>query len=124
MLTTSSSRSRRAEWQNVTLAQFGIHPNSIRMAEQHLQTLNGERPVGYIYNNNQLGARLLATFTFPDTLQSDAMKEMHSPTLVLLPARHPRQRPLRHAARRPVRRHAHRHGIRGVLPSPDRGWQG
>ena len=72
---------QNAEWQNVKLAQFGIHANSIRMLEQHLQTLNGERPAGHIYNNNQLGARLLACLTFPDTLQSDAMKEMHSPTL-------------------------------------------
>ena len=73
------------EWQNVSLAQFGIHRNTIRMCEQHLQVLNGERPTGYIYNDNQLGARLLATFTFPDTLQADAMKEMHTPTL-LVPA--------------------------------------
>ena len=72
---------QNAEWQNVKLAQFGIHANSIRMLEQHLQTLNGERPAGHIYNNNQLGARLLACLTFPDTLQSDAKKEMHSPTL-------------------------------------------
>ena len=73
---------QNAEWQNVKLAQFGIHPNSIRMLEQHLQTLNSERPAGHVYNNNQLGARLLACLTFPDTLQSDAMKEMHSPTLI------------------------------------------
>lgn len=73
---------QNAEWQNVKLAQFGIHPNSIRMLEQHLQTLNSERPAGHVYNNNQVGARLLACLTFPDTLQSDAMKEMHSPTLI------------------------------------------
>lgn len=72
---------QNAEWQNVKLAQFGIHTNSIRMLEQHLQTLNLERPAGHIFNNNQLGARLLACITFPDTVQSDAMKEMHSPTL-------------------------------------------
>ena len=51
---------QNAEWQNVSLAQFGIQRNSVRMLEQHLQTLNVERPVGHVYNNNQLGARLLA----------------------------------------------------------------
>ena len=74
---------QNAEWQNVGLANFGIHSNSIRMLEQHLQILNEERPVGHVYNNNQLGARMLACFTFPDTLQTDAMKELHTPTLIV-----------------------------------------
>ena len=116
---------QNAEWQNVKLAQFGIHPNSIRMPEQHLQTLNSERPAGHVYNNNQVGARLLACLTFPDTLQSNAMKEMHSGLAHAdLPAQRPRQRRLRHADSRPVRRHAHRYGVRGVLSSPDRGRPG
>ena len=74
---------QNAEWQNVSLAQFGIQRNSVRMLEQHLQTLNVERPAGHVHNNNQLGARFLACLTFPETLEADAMKELHTPTLLV-----------------------------------------
>jgi hypothetical protein len=66
---------QNAEWQNYRHSPQQ-HPHA------HLQTLNSECPAGHVYNNNQMGARLLACLTFPDTLQSDAMKEMHSPTLI------------------------------------------
>ena len=74
---------QNVEWQAVEIAQFGIHANSIRELERHLQTLNEERPVGHVYSDNQLGARLLACFTFPASLQADAMKELHTPTLIV-----------------------------------------
>ena len=70
------------EWQAVTLHKFGIDGNTIRRCEQHLQMLNAERPVGHVYSNNALGARFLATITFPDTLLADAIKEMSVPTIV------------------------------------------
>ena len=73
---------QNVEWQSVEISQFGIHANSIRMLERHLQTLNEERPINHVYSDNQLGARLLACFTFPASLQADAMKELHTPTLI------------------------------------------
>ena len=59
---------QNVEWQSVEISQFGIHANSIRMLERHLQTLNEERPINHVYSDNQLGARLLACFTFPASL--------------------------------------------------------
>ena len=73
---------QNSEWQSTKLAQFGINPNSVRLLDQHLQTLNSERPAGQTLCDNAVGARFLACLTFPDSILSDALKEMHTPTLV------------------------------------------
>lgn len=80
---------QNADWNAASIALIGYDPGSLRRLYTYLAQLNSERAQAEMHSDNSVTVRFLSCIIFPNTLESDAQKEMQAPGSVVPNAVHP-----------------------------------
>lgn len=95
-------------WANTTVINTtGYKESTIVDFARHLHALNGKRPAGYRFSENEVAAKLLGEIQYPESLAKDAAKELRA----------------RGAAREFRRNAANDRDLNGIITAFDVSWR-